>query len=132
MDLIAGESLAGSSLPSGGTPSRQGGRCCLSNLSAEQKRKHRAVQLAEAKRRERLRRASIGDRIITITLTAGEANILEDLMKRQNGPVEGFARRALMLGAVFAANAGTRKGRKVKGNTQAAAIRGSIDDMSTR
>lgn len=122
---------ADSSLPSGGTPPRKGGRANLSNLSPEQRKKWRASQLRDAKQRERSRRTALGDKTITITVTAGELACLEAFAKRQRGPDEGFYRRALLLGAAFAANAGNPRGKKVKGNVAAAAINPAIVDASS-
>ncbi|HMH81177.1 MAG TPA: hypothetical protein VK514_13195 [Candidatus Acidoferrum sp.] len=68
---------------------------------------------------------------MTITLTAQEAALLAQLCKLQRGPVEGFNRRALLRGAVFVANAGNPRGRKAKGNVDAAAICGRFVDTSS-
>lgn len=125
------QSPADSPLNSGGTPSRKRGKCNLSSLTPIQRQQHRARQLKEAKQRQRLKQAALGDRVVTITLTAGEAALLASLTQKQRGPIEGFARRALMLGAVFAANAGAARGRKAKGNVMAAAIKGAFADTST-
>lgn len=84
----------------------------------------RTQQNREAKQRQRARQAAVGDRTITITLTAQEMSLLAELRQRQRGPIEGFERRALMMGATFAANAGNPRGKKVRGNAQAAAIAG--------
>lgn len=71
----------------------------------------------------------MGDRTITIVLSSAEVELLRQLRDRQRGPIEGFERRALLLGATFAANAGNA--RKVKGNVGAAAITGRFVDKSS-
>jgi hypothetical protein len=120
----------GSLLNSERSESRPRGKAKLDNLSAEQRAMRRARQNREAKQRQRARQASLGDRTITIVLSSSELDLLSALRSRQRGPIEGFERRALMLGATFAANAGNPRGAKVKGNSQAAAIRGTIADKS--
>lgn len=124
------QSPADSSLPSPRSGTKRG-RTPLTNLSPIQREQWRAKQLVDAKRRQRLRQAALGDRKIEITVTAAEFAILEQLRERQRGPIEGFFRRALIVGAVFSANAGASRGKKVKGNSAAAAITGRIVDMST-
>jgi hypothetical protein len=114
-----------------GIETRKGGRPSLSSLTAAERCARRSQQLREAKQRQRAKQSSLGDRTITITLTAGEAIRLAEMRTRQRGPVEGFERRALLLGAVFLANAGNKRGNKVKGNSAAAAIAPAIDDKST-
>lgn len=101
-------------------------------LTPEQKATERRLKNAEYKRQERLRRAALGDVTISITMTAGEWELLQALAKRQRGPDAGFHRRALLLGAAFAANAGAPRGSKVKGNIPAATITGRIADMSAK
>lgn len=91
---------------------------------AREKLERRAEQNRTAKQRQRLRQAAVGDRVLEITVTANEWALLEALREQQRGPREGFLRRALILGAAFAANAGNPRGKKLKGNVQAAAITG--------
>lgn len=100
------------------------------NLTPEQMEKRRRAKNAEYKQRQRARQASMGDRVITIVLTAGEVDLLARLRMQQRGPIEGFERRALLLGATFAANAGNPRGKKARGNVAAAAITGRQADMS--
>lgn len=108
------------------------------NLSPE-RRKIRAEQNAEAKRRQRSRDAGLGDRLVTIKLTANEAQLVGALLDRMCPPSDraggkairaGKVRRALIVGMVMLANAGCPKGKKVKGSTAAAGITGLIADMS--
>ncbi len=125
------QAATGSSLPSSAEQSPgKAVRYNLRNLSPEQKAAHRRAQLARAKQKERTRKASLGDVVVTITLTAGEAALLASMREKQRGPVEGFFRRALLKGAVFVANSG--QGKRFKGNVEAAAICPPIVDKSSK
>lgn len=123
--------LEDSTLPLARSASKAGRRV-LKHLSEQQRATLRREQLKEAKQRQRARQSSLGEVTVTITLTAAESMLLLELCELQRGPFEGFYRRALMRGAVFMANAGNPRVRKAKGNVDAAAIRGSIVDTSTK
>lgn len=116
-------------LPAGSGPRRRGRPSMC--LTQEQMASRRRAQLLEAKKRQRDREASLGDVVVTIKLTQAESALLKELCGRQRGPVEGFNRRALLRGAVFLANAGNPRGKKVVGNADAAAISGRIADVSS-
>ena len=108
-------------IPSGASPRKRGGYCLP--LTPIQKAQRRRQQNAAAKARQRAELNASGARAITIVLDAEAAEMFADLARRQRGPIEGFALRALMTGAKFLANSGNPRGKKVKSNS-------SIADMS--
>src|SRR5688572_20934837 len=70
----------------------------------------------QAKLRQQRRRAKMaesGVRKIEVVLSEAEWAAFERFRSIQKGPVEGFAKRALLLGARFCANSGQPKGSKV-------------------
>lgn len=74
----------------------------------------RREYLAAAKRRQRQREKSRGDEVITVTLSAEEAQVFKRAQELQRGPVDVFAKRCLTQGAMFLANMGTPRGRKLR------------------
>lgn len=73
----------------------------------------RTDQLRAAKRRQRDAEKASGCVVLTVRLSARDAAIFAESRKRQRGPVEGFAGRALVVGAMFLANAGNPRGSKI-------------------
>lgn len=74
----------------------------------------RTLRAAERKRRQRDNEREMGMRTITIRLDPDEAELFARLRHKQRGSLDDFPRRALITGAMFAANSGTPKGQKEK------------------
>lgn len=84
----------------------------MSHLTLEQRAVEARRKAAERKRRQRQNEREMECRFIQIRLDADEAAAFARWREKQRGPVEDFARRALLLGAIFAANSGCPRGQK--------------------
>jgi len=74
----------------------------------------RTAYLREAKRKQREKDRLAGSVEITVKLTAEEAALYFAARERQRGPLDGFAQRCLTRGAMFLANSGNPRGKKLR------------------
>lgn len=78
-------------------------------------RERRKAQFRVSQQKRREAQKASGAVTINVTLTAEQFEAFLVCQALQNGPVEGFAARALLMGAKFVANSGRPNGKKVKG-----------------
>lgn len=67
-----------------------------------------------AKRAQRDRERRLGTITISVKLSADEAAVFFAARDLQRGPVSDFAQRCMTRGAAFLANAGNRRGQKLR------------------
>ncbi|MBN8712075.1 MAG: hypothetical protein J0I10_22080 [Verrucomicrobia bacterium] len=74
----------------------------------------RREYLRQAKARQRSKERQLGVVTLTVKLSAEEAEVYFAALDRQNGPLSDFPQRCMVRGAMFIANAGNPRGRKLR------------------